>query len=58
MVNEMIRREGAAFQPLTFDTETILAFFLKEPGSEVVRRFLSEIQDGTREGFMNIINGH
>ena len=41
---------------LTFDTEAILAFYLGETGGEIVKDNLIEIQNGTVEGYINIIN--
>ncbi len=41
---------------LTFDTEAILAFYLGEKGGEIVRDDLLQIQAGTIDGYINIIN--
>jgi predicted nucleic acid-binding protein len=42
--------------PLTFDSEAILAFLFGEPGGDIVRDSLKKIQNGEREGFINIVN--
>lgn len=41
---------------LTFDSETILAFYLGEEGGEVVRDNLEKVQNGDAEGYINILN--
>ena len=40
----------------TFDSEAILAFYLDEAGAEVVEDILQQVQSGTAEGNLNIIN--
>lgn len=40
----------------TFDSETILAFYLDEEGAEVVEDCLERVQSGAAEGYINIIN--
>jgi len=41
---------------LTFDSEAILAFFLGEAGSEIVRDNLEKVQNKEIEGYINILN--
>jgi predicted nucleic acid-binding protein len=41
---------------LTFDSETILAFYLGEEGGTVVRDSLEKVQNGDAEGYINILN--
>ena len=41
---------------LTFDSEPILAFFLGEPGGEIVNNCLKRIQRNEIAGFVNVIN--
>ncbi len=41
---------------LTFDSESILAFYLGEAGGEIVNEFLDKIQKGETEGYINIVN--
>ena len=41
---------------LTFDSEPLLAFFLDEAGAEIVEEYLSKIQSGELEGFINVVN--
>ena len=41
---------------LTFDSETILAFYLGEEGGEIVRDNLKKVQNGDAEGYINILN--
>jgi predicted nucleic acid-binding protein len=41
---------------LTFDTETILAFYLGEKGGETVRDAFEKVQNGDAEGYINILN--
>jgi predicted nucleic acid-binding protein len=41
---------------LTFDSETILAFYLGEEGGVVVRDNLEKVQNGDAEGYINILN--
>jgi ribonuclease VapC len=40
----------------TFDSEALLAFYLDEKGAEVVEDCLEQIQSGTAEGYINVIN--
>lgn len=41
---------------LTFDVEAILAFFLGEPGAELVKDNLEKVQKKEIEGYINILN--
>jgi len=41
---------------LTFDSEAILAFFLGEPGAELVKDNLEKVQKKEIEGYINILN--
>ena len=41
---------------LTFDSEAILAFFLGEPGAELVKDNLEKVQKIEIEGYINILN--
>ena len=41
---------------LTFDSEPLIAYFLGEPGGEIVKDFLFRIQRKEAEGFINVIN--
>jgi predicted nucleic acid-binding protein len=41
---------------LTFDSEAILAFYLREDGGEIVKEFLKKVEKGNAEGLMNIVN--
>ena len=41
---------------LTFDSEPLLAYFLGEPGGEIVKGLLFRIQRKEAEGFINVIN--
>jgi predicted nucleic acid-binding protein len=41
---------------LTFDSETILAFYLGEEGGAIVRENLEKVQNGDAEGYINILN--
>ena len=41
---------------LTFDSESILAFYLGEEGGEVVRDCLEKVQSGAAEGYINVLN--
>ncbi len=56
MADENQHRGEFSLESLTFDTEAILAFFFKEEGGELVKEYLSDIQEGKRRGYMNIIN--
>jgi predicted nucleic acid-binding protein len=40
----------------TFDSEAILAFYLGEEGGEIVRDCLEQVQSGTAEGYINVLN--
>jgi predicted nucleic acid-binding protein len=42
--------------PLTFDSEPVLAFFLGEAGGDRVIDILEKIEKGEAEGYINIIN--
>jgi predicted nucleic acid-binding protein len=52
----MTRSNSNVPERLTFDSEAILAFYLAEKGGEVVRDNLHKIQNGTVEGYINIVN--
>ncbi|MFQ5871063.1 MAG: type II toxin-antitoxin system VapC family toxin [Candidatus Geothermarchaeales archaeon] len=41
---------------VVFDTETLLAFYLGEPGGKHVERLLTEITEGELRGYLNIAN--
>jgi ribonuclease VapC len=41
---------------LTFDSEPLIAYFLGEPGGEIVKDFLFRIQRKEAEGSINVIN--
>ena len=41
---------------ITFDAETILAFFFGEVGGDIVRDSLKKIQSGETEGYIDIVN--
>lgn len=41
---------------VVFDTETLLAFYLGEPGGKKVERRLAKIMKGEIKGYLNIIN--
>jgi len=41
---------------LTFDSEPLLVFFLDEAGADTVEEYLSKIQSGEVEGFINVVN--
>jgi predicted nucleic acid-binding protein len=41
---------------LTFDSEPLIAYFLGEPGGEIVKDFLFRIQRKEADGFINVIN--
>jgi len=41
---------------VVFDTEALLAFYLGEVGGEEVMKFLTEVQEGKVQGYLNIVN--
>lgn len=41
--------------PIVFDAEPLLAYLNGEPGSDVVRRVIEDVRDGTRKGFINYL---
>jgi len=41
---------------VVFDTETLLAFYLGEPGGKKVERRLAKIMEGEIKGYLNVIN--
>lgn len=47
---------GRPNMSVVFDTETLLAFYLGEPGGKKVERYLAKTMKGEIKGFLNIIN--
>jgi len=41
---------------VVFDTEALLIFYLDEPGSSQVEKYLERIQRGETTGYLNIVN--
>jgi predicted nucleic acid-binding protein len=41
---------------VVFDTETLLVFYLDEPGADTVEELLRKVQNKETRGFLNIVN--
>lgn len=41
---------------VVFDAEALVAFAFDEPGADVVERYLDDVYDGQRDGFVTTVN--